>query len=101
MVIPLWTLPKLRISLSKKLALGSLFALGSFAMIASIIRCAIAVTDSQSLTNVLIWSTVEEIVVIIVANAPILRPLFFRGKNFESNTSADVTTYGTGRSGTN
>src|SRR5277367_4139193 len=92
MFIPLWTLPKLRISLAKKLALSALFALGSFAMIASIIRCVISVTDAESLTKVLIWSTVEEVVAMVVANGPILRPLFFRGKNFESPSSNHLTT---------
>jgi hypothetical protein len=95
MVIPLWTLPKLRISLAKKLALICLFALGSFAIVASIVRCVISVLDAQSLTKVLIWSTVEEVVVVIVANAPILRPLFFRGKNFESNGTSNHGTRGT------
>ena len=64
MVIPLWTLPKLRISLAKKLALICLFALGSFAIVASTVRCVISVIDSLSLTKVLIWSSVEEVVVV-------------------------------------
>ena len=83
--------------MAKKIALIGLFALGSFAIIASIVRCVISVIDSQSLTKVLIWSSVEEVVVVVVANAPILRPLFFRGKNFESsgNTSHHGTTRGT------
>jgi Fungal rhodopsin domain len=85
MLIPLWTLPKLRISLTKKLSLLALFTLAFFAIIAAVIRCVISVTDSTSLTKVLIWSAVEETVSMIVANIPILRPLFFRGKNFESS----------------
>jgi len=44
------------------------------------------------LTKVIIWATVEEVVAMVVANAPILRPLFFRGKNFESSASNNVTT---------
>ena len=95
MAIPLWTLPKLRISLTKKLVLGSLFTLAAFAISASIIRCVIVVTNDTSLTKVLIWSTVEEVVVIVVANAPILRPLFFHGKKFEGMTSDNCTTKGT------
>jgi hypothetical protein len=105
MAIPLWTLPKLRISLAKKMALISLFTLAAFAIIASIIRCVISVTNDTSLTKVLIWSTVEEVVVIAVANAPILRPLFFQGKSFENRASDHGTTRGTrsrytGRGGT-
>ena len=65
-------------------------------MVASIIRCVISVTDNQSLTKVNIWATVEETVAMIVANGPILRPLFFRGKNFESTGSTHAVTQRTG-----
>jgi hypothetical protein len=92
MAIPLWTLRKLRISLSKKIALGSLFALASISIMASIVRCVVSVDSSTDLAQVLIWATVEEVVAMIVANGPILRPLFFRGKSFDGSAS---TTGGT------
>jgi hypothetical protein len=85
MAIPLWTLRKLRISTSKKIALGCLFALASFTIIASIIRCLRSIFSSTDLGIVLVWATVEEVVAMIVANGPILRPLFFRGKHFDGS----------------
>jgi hypothetical protein len=86
MIIPLRTLPKLRISFRKKLALSFLFALGTFAMAATVIRCVVALTDdSDSLAKILIWSTVEETVAFLVANGPSLRPLFLRGNDGSSH----------------
>jgi hypothetical protein len=86
MLIPLQTLPKLRISLQKKISLILLFTLGSFAIIASIIRTVLFVKDA-TLAKVVVWSFVEEVVFFVVANGPILRPLFFRGSNFESSSN--------------
>jgi hypothetical protein len=96
MLIPLQTLPKLRISLQKKISLILLFTLGSFAIIASIIRTVLFVKDA-TLAKVVVWSFVEEVVFFVVANGPILRPLFFRGSNFESssnNTRPGAATHG-------
>jgi hypothetical protein len=87
MAIPLWTLRKLRISLSKKIALGGLFALASISITASIVRCVVSINSPTDLAQVLIWATVEEVVAMIVANGPILRPLFFRGKTFDGSVS--------------
>jgi len=84
MLIPLRTLPKLRLSVKKKLSLIVLFALGSFAIIASIIRTVLFLSDA-TLAKVVLWSFIEEVVCFLVANGPILRPLFFRGNNFESS----------------
>jgi hypothetical protein len=92
MFIPLQTLPKLRISLRKKLALAFLFALGTFAMAASVVRCVVALTDdSNSLAKILIWSTVEETVAFLVANGPALRPLFLRSNEGSSNGTGPLT----------
>jgi hypothetical protein len=88
MAIPLWTLRKLRISISKKIALVSLFALAFITIIASIARCVRAIVSSTELGIVLIWATVEEVVAMIVANGPILRPLFFRGKHFDGSENS-------------
>lgn len=95
MVIPLQTLPKLRISLRKKLALAFLFALGTFAMAATIVRCVVALTDdSNSLSKILIWSTVEETVAFLVVNGPALRPLFLRGKDGSSHGTSNFNDTG-------
>lgn len=84
MLIPLQTLPKLNLTFQKKLSLLLLFTLGFFAIIASIIRTILFIQDA-TLAKVIVWSFVEEIVFFIVANGPILRPLFFR--TFDSSRS--------------
>lgn len=83
-IIPLRTLPKLRISLQKKLSLVFLFALGSFAVIAAILRLVFYV-NSATIFIVIVWSLVETVVSFLVVNGPALRPLLFRGKHFESS----------------
>jgi hypothetical protein len=87
MLIPLSTLPKLRLNLKKKLSLVFLFALGSFAIVASLIRTILFLTNA-TLAEVVLWSFVEEVICFLVANGPLLRPLFFRGGDFESSGSA-------------
>jgi hypothetical protein len=97
-MIPIQTLPKLRIDLRKKISLLFLFTLGSFAIIASIVRTILFETDA-TLFKVIIWSTVEVVICFLVANGPGLRPLFFRGNNFESSgTYSNRHGVGTGRS---
>jgi len=92
MIIPLQALPKLRIDLKKKLSLYVLFAAGSFAMVASILRAAMSIKNPASISPVLLWSTVEETVATLVANGPILKALVFRGQSFgSSNTSTHGT----------
>jgi hypothetical protein len=88
MLIPLSTLPKLRLNLKKKLSLVFLFALGSFAVAASLIRTTLFLTNA-TLAEVVLWSFVEEVICFLVANGPLLRPLFFRGKDFESSGTAN------------
>jgi hypothetical protein len=83
-IIPLRTLPKLRISLQKKLSLVFLFALGSFAIIAAILRIVFYI-NSATIFIVIVWSLVETVVSFLVVNGPALRPLLFRGKHFESS----------------
>ena len=64
-------------------------------MIASIMRTAMAIRDARSIAPVLLWSTVEEAVATLVANAPILRILVFRGRSFGSgHTSGHHGTMG-------
>jgi hypothetical protein len=83
MLIPLQTLPKLKLSFQKKLSLLLLFTLGFFAIVASIVRTILFIKDA-TLAKVVVWSFVEETVFFVVANGPILRPLFFR--TFESRS---------------
>jgi len=86
LIIPLSILPKLKISLKKKLSLYILFAAGVFCMVAAIMRMIMPMIHINSIAPVLLWSTVEEAVVILVANAPMLRVLFWSGQNFVSVT---------------
>jgi hypothetical protein len=100
MIIPLMTLHKLRVSLRKKLTLGLLFAAGSFAIISSLVRCIIAVTNPAGLSQVMLmlWSAVEECVFALVANGPIFRPLFFRGNDFAGDSNSRNRATGVTRS---
>ena len=89
MAIPLVTLPQLRIGLKKKVSLYVVFAAGFFAVIAAIVRAAVSIRDLHfpvSISRVLLWGTVEQAVVTLVANAPGLRVLIFPGENFASGS---------------
>jgi hypothetical protein len=85
MLIPLQILPKLRIDWKKKLTLMILFTLGIFAICAAIVRLVMILRDA-SLIHILIGSGIEQDVCYLCANAPALRPLFFRD-TFTSQTS--------------
>jgi hypothetical protein len=87
--LPLPTVRKLRVSLKKKLSIGFLFTLGFFAIITSIVRTILFLHDA-TLFKVIVWSTVETVVCFLVANGPGLRPLFFRGADFETSSSTNV-----------
>jgi len=87
MIIPLSTLHHLRISRGKKIALTFLFGLGTFAIIASIVRGVITITNPTSVSALCIWSSLEITVSFIVANGPSLRPFLLRGpcgSNYDS-----------------
>jgi hypothetical protein len=87
MIIPLSSLHQLRISRRKKIALTFLFALGTFAIIATIIRAIIAIADPTSVSKIMIWSDLEVIVSFFVANGPALRPLILCGPCGSSHES--------------
>jgi hypothetical protein len=100
MFIPLSFLPKLKVGLKKKLSLCALFAVGVFCMVAAVMRMVMSLIDIASISPVLLWTTVEEAVVLMVANAPMLRVFFWRGQSFASVTETSqlvTTTFGTGR----
>ena len=87
MIIPLSSLHQLRISRRKKIALTFLFALGTFAIISTIIRAIIAIADPTSVSKIMIWSDIEVTVSFIVANGPALRPLILCGPCGSSHES--------------
>jgi hypothetical protein len=94
MIIPLSSLPKLRIGIRKKISLYLLFTVGCFAMVASIMRTVMSLINTTSIAPVLLWSVVEEAVATIVVNGPILRVLVFKGQNFESSSVPSRDTRG-------
>lgn len=98
MAIPIGALPKLRINLKKKISLYLVFAAGSFAIIAAIIRTVISVQNLRNpltISSALLWGTVEEAVATLVANAPILRVLVFGGQRFATTSGSRTTGHGT------
>jgi hypothetical protein len=91
MAIPLASLPQLRVGLRKRLSLYILFAVGSFAVIAAIIRAAVSIRDlhyPMTISRVLLWGIVEQTVASLVANAPGLRVLIFPGENFAAGSTS-------------
>jgi hypothetical protein len=69
-------------------------------MVAAVMRMVMSIIDITSISPVLLWSCVEEAVVLTVANMPMLRVFFWRGKNFLSaagTSQVNTTLSGTGR----
>ncbi|KAI1823070.1 hypothetical protein F4861DRAFT_351656 [Xylaria intraflava] len=91
--LPLPIIWGLQTTKSKKWSLSFLFLLGSFVIIASIIRI-VALTEIDpndfNFTNVKagLWSTVEFQVGFICANLPAIRPLIFKWLGLEGTRSA-------------
>lgn len=78
MSIPLSMVVRLRIRLSQKIAVIAIFALALFITAIDITRLVVIVINPASLDNFLTWDPLECAIVILVANLPILRPLFFK-----------------------
>lgn len=78
MSIPLSMVVHLKIKTAQKIAVMAIFALALFITAIDIVRFVVMVVDPIELVNFLIWNPVECAVVILVANLPLLRPLFFR-----------------------
>jgi hypothetical protein len=68
----------LHIKLSQKIALCAIFTLALFIVALDTARFVSVLKDPTSIDNILIWNLVECCVVIIVVNAPVLRPLLFK-----------------------
>ncbi|KAK1633934.1 hypothetical protein BDP81DRAFT_379221 [Colletotrichum phormii] len=81
-VIPIPELMKLQLGKKKRLALVCMFAIGSFACVASMIRVKYLISLANSFDStwdyfdVVIWSSVELNLAIICGSLPALRPLF-------------------------
>jgi hypothetical protein len=77
MSIPISMMAHLHITLSQKVAVCCIFALALFIVALDATRFAMVLINPTSMNNILIWNMVEPAIVILVANAPILRPLLF------------------------
>lgn len=88
--IPLWSLRQLKINNKKKLALYGLFAAGLFAIVAALMRMVMYIVQPGTISPVLLWSTVEETAGFLVANAPAVRVLFFKGRAFFTSNATSM-----------
>ncbi|WQF86882.1 Putative extracellular membrane protein, CFEM [Colletotrichum destructivum] len=81
LVLPIPELVKLQLNIRKKIALGFMFSLGSFACITTMVRLKYLVMFSSTFdttwdnVDIVIWSIVEEFCAILCASLPALRPL--------------------------
>jgi hypothetical protein len=86
---------KLRVRLSKKIAIGVLLCSGLFVIAAAIIRAVLTLGSTPSGLNINRWGVRETIVGIITVNAPILRPMFNRSfwskSNYQASRDAEET----------
>lgn len=78
MALPISMIFHLHIRLSQKIALCAIFTLALFIVALDTARFVSVLKDPTSVDNILIWNLVECCVVIIVINAPVLRPLLFK-----------------------
>jgi hypothetical protein len=70
-------LPHLHFNLSQKIAVLGIFALALFVVALDITRFVFFLVNPTSMDNILVWNIVECAAIILVANAPTLRPLLF------------------------
>src|SRR5271156_6568932 len=59
-------------------------------MVASVMRMIMSLIQSDHISPIILWGTVEETVGFLVANAPALRVLFFKGRSFESTSGTSM-----------
>ncbi|MCJ1381222.1 hypothetical protein MMC17_004331 [Xylographa soralifera] len=100
LAMPIWQVWKLQLNRRSKIALTFIFLLGSFVIIASIIRLVsltqINITDdTYTLVGISNWSSIEFAMAVVSASLPTLRPLVnkFASKSWKtSKTLASSTT---------
>lgn len=100
LVLPLPIVGKLKMSARNKWALAGVFAIGSFAAIAGIVRLVYAIQFRHNnhdttfdMHHLAIWSSIEPSVGIISACLPVLHP-FFKRHSPETIVGANTTPYG-------
>ncbi|OMP81728.1 hypothetical protein BK809_0002722, partial [Diplodia seriata] len=78
LVIPIPMLWRLKVALSRKLAIAALLSSGVFVIGAAITRAALTLGEAPSALNINRWGVRETIVGIVAVQLPLLRPLFVR-----------------------
>ncbi|KAK0105449.1 hypothetical protein ONS95_004184 [Cadophora gregata] len=84
MLLPIFELKGLNLSRRKRIALGFMFALGSFACITSIIRIKYVtsygntIDETWNYVDVVIWSSIETFTAVICACLMCIRPLIMK-----------------------
>src|SRR5579859_7039987 len=81
-LLPMTSLPKLRVSLSQKLALAAVFALGFFMIAVEVVRFTVLITAIFNFVHMLIWNYIASFTAITLCNLPVLRPLLFKKKYY-------------------
>ncbi|KAL1633272.1 hypothetical protein SLS58_011138 [Diplodia intermedia] len=78
LVIPIPMLWRLKVAMSRKLAIAALLSSGVFVIGAAITRAALTLGEAPSALNINRWGVRETIVGIVAVQLPLLRPLFVR-----------------------
>ncbi|KAF2008696.1 hypothetical protein BU24DRAFT_381647 [Aaosphaeria arxii CBS 175.79] len=97
LAIPIPMLWRLRIKLTKKIAIGLLICSGLFVITAAIVRAVLTLGSTPSGLNINRWGVRETIVGILTVNLPILRPMFKRSFWRSGGYVSDMTSYGQSR----
>ncbi|KAF9872490.1 integral membrane protein [Colletotrichum karsti] len=101
LILPIPELYKLQLNIRKKIALGLMFSLGSFACITTMVRLKYLVTFSSTFdttwdnVDIVIWSIIEEFCAILCASLPALRPLLQKVPRIFSTRRATTKTLST------
>ena len=95
MAIPMPLLWKVSIPLTRKLMLGSIFALGFFVIIATILRAYYSLVSLDTLPVALGWASRETFFATLAATAPGIKPLF--SKSGWVRATSHGQSYGYGR----
>ncbi|TDZ33059.1 Satratoxin biosynthesis SC1 cluster protein 4 [Colletotrichum spinosum] len=99
LLLPIAELIKLQLNFRKKMALGLMFSLGSFACVTTMVRLKYLVMFSSTFdttwdnVDIVIWSTIEVFCAILCASLPALRPLLQKvPRLFTTNINSDSKT---------
>lgn len=94
MAIPMPLLWQVRIPLTRKLALGAVFGMGFFVIIATILRSYYSLVSLDTLPVALGWASRETFVATIAATAPGIKPLFSKSRWVKATSKGASYAYG-------